>query len=128
MSLFSKSRCKCSKLATRITGWRTDPYFQSMNQVGSRNDGWRKFLECSCCGQCWLVDEWDKLPNLYAIKIDNPEKFSDQKFLEIHKVFLLKAHSGNSEIFCKMSNCNNKAVNDFVFCAECLISKQGIFE
>jgi len=112
----------------RVTGWCTDNYFKKMKEVGTSNNGWKKVLYCEQCGQNWLVDEYDKVQYLFAIKIDDPENLSENDYLELHKDFLLKAHNGESSQVCQMAGCNTKAVNDFAFCAECLITKQGVYE
>jgi len=112
----------------RVTGWRSDKYFSNMESVSKIDDGWRVVVSCSVCFQTWLVDEYDKVQYLFAIKIDDPTDTSSAKFLEIHKRFLTKAHDGETEEVCKMSGCENNTVNDFAFCAKCLIQKQGVYQ
>ena len=96
--------------------------------VGTTEDGWRAVVQCSKCQQYWRVDEYDKCQSLFAIKIDDPENLEKTDFLEIHKTFLLKSHGGESDENCKMAGCGYKAVKGVVFCASCLITKQGVYE
>lgn len=115
-------------MEARVTGWHTDSYFSEMNVVGTTDDGWRAIVQCKECNQYWLVDEYDKLQSLFAFKIDNPAAIEEIDFLEIHKSFLLKKHGGESIEQCKMAGCGNKAVNGLAFCADCLITKHGVYE
>jgi hypothetical protein len=112
----------------RETGWRTSKYFVSMPKIGEANEGWRSILQCSECGQYWLVDEFDKAQSLFAIKIDNPNKPEESRLLEIHEQALLEKHGGESEQNCMFAGCGNKAVKDFAFCAKCLIARQAVYE
>ena len=121
-------KCRCDKKEEREIGWRTDSYFSSMEEISTINDGWRVIVVCPVCEQHWLVDEYDKVQSLYAFKIDNPDDITESKFLSVHTKYLLKAHNGESKDICRMARCNNHAVNDFVFCAKCLIQKQGVYQ
>ena len=112
----------------RVSGWSTDSYFKNMSVVGKRDDGWRSILQCASCGQNWLVDEYDRVQSLFAIKIDSPTDLSEEKFLRIHKKHLIERHGGESKEECRMAGCNNKAVKEMAFCAQCLITKQGVYE
>jgi hypothetical protein len=112
----------------RVTGWKSDSYFSKMESVSTIDDGWRVIASCPICSQNWLVDEYDKVQNLYAIKIDDPNDASKLNFLAIHKKCLIEAHDGESTSKCLIAGCENKSVNDFVYCAECLIEKQGVYE
>ncbi len=112
----------------RVTGWRSDSYFSQMGSIDEINDGWRKVLSCPECSQVWLVDEYDKVQSLFALKIDSPDDLSESKFLDIHKRFLIKEHGGETRETCLMAHCENRAVKDFAFCACCLITKQGVYQ
>ena len=115
-------------MGVREPGWRTNEYFSAMPKVGEADQGWRSILRCPACGQYWLVDEFDKLQSLFAIKIDNPNKPGESELLEIHEQALLKKHGGESEQDCLFAGCGNKAVKGFALCAKCLITKQGVYE
>lgn len=99
-----------------------------MNLVGTTDDGWRAIVQCPQCHQYWLVDEYDKLQSLFAFKIDDPESIDKTKFLEIHKDFLLNKYGGESNEKCKMAGCTNHAVKGMAFCANCLVTKRGVYE
>ena len=120
--------CNCDKMRIRVTGWRTDSYFENMDQVAEDSGGWRKILRCPKCSQKWLVDEYDKVQDLFGIKIYNPNDTSDSKLLALHKDCLLEKYGGESDLLCQMANCENYAVTSFAFCAECLIQKRGVFQ
>ena len=115
MSIFSNKKCKCHEMDIRVTGWRTDDYFKKMKSIGSKDDGWRTIVLCDFCRQYWLVDEYDKLQYLYAFKIDNPEDINDDKIFELHKLFLLKTHGGESVQYCQMASCKMPLIADVRF-------------
>jgi len=121
-------KCRCEKMEERVTGWCSDSYFSQLNQVSTIDGGWRKVLSCPVCSQAWLTDEYDKVQSLFALKIDSPQDIDASKFLDIHIRFLLKEHGGESSETCLMAGCENKAVNDYAFCAMCLIEKQGVYQ
>ena len=120
--------CNCAKMKIRETGWCEDHYFGKMKQIGEDDDGWRGILVCPECSQTWLVEIYDKLQYLFAIKIDDPSNASETKLLAIHIDSFLEKHGGESDVDCQMAGCENRAVNDFAFCAECLIQKRGVYE
>ncbi|MCJ8300148.1 MAG: hypothetical protein MJK13_14600 [Pseudomonadales bacterium] len=115
-------------MEVRVTGWRSDTYFSQMKNLGVINDGWSAVLSCPICSQTWRVDEYDKIQSLFALKIDSPNDLSEAKFLGIHKSYLIKEHGGESSKICLMARCGNNAVKDFAFCADCLITKQGVYQ
>lgn len=120
--------CKCKSMKVRVTGWRTDEYFRKFPKVGESNEGWSHILKCPSCNQHWLADEFDKIQSLLAVKIDNPEKVDQKEILEEHLKELLSKYGGNSKRICQFHGCNNFTVNKKAFCAECLITKQGVYE
>lgn len=61
----------------RVSGYREDRYFKHFNLVDDSDQGGKVLLQCPVCTQHWLVDIFDKVQNLYALKVDDPEESWD---------------------------------------------------
>ena len=121
-------KCKCKNLDARVPGYREDKYFNEFPEIKLVNDNWRAVLQCPICNQFWLVDYFDRCQYLYAYKLDSAEPLSDGEFYNFHKVFLEKSRKGYSDKKCAVSGCNNMALNELAYCANCAIKKFRIYE
>ena len=120
-------KCNCSKMKERVHGYREDSYFRHFDEIGQADQGWRVILKCPHCSQLWLVDVFDKVQSLFALKIDRPSD-SEKSFFEVHKKYLIETKSGYSHKKCMMADCENNALKELVYCPECAIKKRGIYE
>ena len=121
-------KCQCQSMDIRVTGWRNDSYFNSMPEMQSYGNGWQSILKCSTCSQYWLVDHFDKVQSLFAVKIDSPTDVNKEHLLEKHIGALLKKYNGYSTNNCQFAGCNELALKGKAFCPKCLITKQGVYE
>ncbi len=111
----------------RVPGYREDGYFSRLEEIGRADQGWRVILQCPDCNQLWLVDFFDKVQSLFALKLDKPSD-SEKSFFQVHKKYLIEAKGGYSKNKCMMAGCQNNALRDLVYCPDCAIKKRGIYE
>ncbi len=121
-------KCKCKKMRIRTPGYRSDSNFDKFPEIKKVDEGWRSILQCPNCDQYWLVDEFDKVQHLWAIKVDHPDKPEEKDLFELHKTSLEKSRGGYSQEQCRMAECNNAALNNSAYCADCCIIKHGVYE
>jgi hypothetical protein len=119
--------CKCSNMNPRVIGWSSSKPFKNMVKVKVVDDGFRVIVECKNCGQYWLVDEFDKVSSLFAIKIGNPNKPDEIQMFRIHEESLIHEY-GVSYTQCHFAGCNNKALVSKAICASCSIKRMGCYE
>lgn len=124
--MFSKD-CKCSSKNPRVIGWSSAKPFKNMAKVKTVDDGFRVIVKCNKCGQHWLVDEFDKVSSLFAIKIDSPNKPDDSDLFGVHEKSLIDEY-GLSTTQCHFAGCNNMALASKSICASCSIDKMGCYE
>ncbi|WP_146185115.1 hypothetical protein [Flavobacterium pallidum] len=86
---------------------------------------WYKLYQNKTDKSFWRLDIWDKYQTQFFLKLETIfdwENF-DARELEIN---LLKKTRGVTEEKCKWQNCQNKALNNLVFCEKHAYKEMGI--
>jgi len=121
-------KCKCTQLKVRIQGHRTDKYFKDFEEIPRDVSPYGYLLKCPNCAQHWVVDFFDKYQHLHAIKVDSPDSANEDYYFKIHKKTLKESSGGYSDKNCIVAGCNNFALNQLMYCADCAINKYHLLE
>jgi hypothetical protein len=110
--------CNCSKNKWFTYGHLGMSPYDQMKTIGIDESGWRKYVQCCICNQIWLVDEFDKLQYLFAIKVD--EKLNKEQYekiiIRLRYEVLCERFGGESIEVCSWYQCKNKALNGLKIC------------
>ena len=108
--------CNCFEMPSTLRGSTSDSPFKAMEEIDHKSAKWINLLRCKSCGQNWQVDGWDKYQVSLAIKISDPEGWSDFDDLPFRMDHLLVSRGGTSTNICTWQGCKEYCLKGLAYC------------
>jgi hypothetical protein len=116
-----KPNCDCERLSKLIDLAEYPSFQKTLLEIDAHN--WVQLCRCVQCGQHWLVDDWDKYQEQFAIKINDAAGWRDYDSTPLRKAHLLERCGGPTDERCIWHECVGKRVNGTVYCIDHLYSR-----
>lgn len=110
-------QCSCGDIGDLVEIGHNYTEFVAGKRCLERGD-WVKLLQCSCCGQLWRTDEWDKYQTLYACKLSSPDDWKSTHMEPLIKERILENHRGLDTSTCLAKDCEQHALKGRAYCVD----------
>ncbi|MBP8084191.1 MAG: hypothetical protein KAZ87_13415 [Spirochaetes bacterium] len=90
--------------------------FESRLEHIEYSKSFKKMYRCKCCGQYWVIDEYDKYEPQIVIKENDVSNWKTKDYEEIRYELFAYSKGGYSDEKCSWNDCSNKSVKGKSLC------------
>lgn len=109
--------CNCAHLPEIFGLDETASVFEHLEMLAEKEGGVRSIHRCRICGRHWQLAYWDIINRRLAIRIDQPQEWSDFDDKSIRMTFLVNSRGGLSEEKCTWPECKSFSLSGILYCA-----------